>query len=64
MKKFTGKNLINLVLIALFTVFTVGSFLIDFKTGEAIFRESFSPFVKEMIMFLPLMFILIGLGDV
>lgn len=64
MKKFTGRNLINLVLIALFTIFTVGSYLTDFKTGESIFRESFLPFVKEMIMFLPLMFILIGLGDV
>ena len=64
METFFKKNRINLILIAVFTAFTVGSFVFDFGAGETIFKEHFFSFFKEMILFLPVMFILIGLGDV
>ena len=64
MKTFFKKNRLSLIFIALFAVFTIGSFVFDFGAGETIFKDHFFSFFKEMIVFLPFMFILIGLGDV
>jgi uncharacterized membrane protein YraQ (UPF0718 family) len=64
MKTFFKKNRLSLIFIALFTAFTIGSFVFDFGAGKTIFKDHFFSFFKEMIVFLPFMFILIGLGDV
>jgi len=42
----------------------MGSFAFEFNPGKVIFKDHFFSFFKEMILFLPIMFILIGLGDV
>jgi uncharacterized membrane protein YraQ (UPF0718 family) len=47
----------------LFALFVAGSWLMPFSAGMAIARN-FRMFFMEMIVFLPLMFILIGLFDV
>ncbi|MGB9696548.1 MAG: permease [Ignavibacteria bacterium] len=64
MKTFFKKNKFSLILIALFAIYTIISYMFDFRAGEIIFKEHFFSFLKEMIMFLPVMFILIGLGNV
>jgi len=64
MKQFIKNNKISLAIIGNFLIFTVLSFLFDYQPGNTIFREHFFQFLKEMIFFLPVMFILIGLGDV
>jgi len=64
MSTFLSKNRISLIFIALFTVFIICSFVFDFTSGKELFKDRFFPFFKEMILFLPVMFILIGLGDV
>ena len=64
MKDLINRNIFNLALLVLFLGFTAVSFFIDFQPGEEIFREQFMLFFREMILFLPVMFILIGLGDV
>lgn len=64
MKQFIKKNKINLVVVMAFFIFTATSFFLDYQPGKIIFRERFYPFFQEMIFFLPVMFILIGLGDV
>jgi len=64
MKTFVNKNKIALLLTLVFAAFTIVSFVFDFGEGKTIFNEHFFPFFKEMILFLPVMFILIGLGDV
>jgi len=64
MKEILNKNRINFLIISAFTVFVAVSFVANFSTGENIFIEQFYSFFKEMILFLPVMFILIGLGDV
>lgn len=64
MKEILKKNRINFLIISAFTVFVVVSFYFDYNTGKNIFKEQFYSFFKEMILFLPIMFILIGLGDV
>lgn len=64
MKEILKKNRINFLIISAFTVFVAVSFIADFSIGENIFKEQFYSFFKEMILFLPVMFILIGLGDV
>lgn len=64
MKEILKKNRINFLIISAFTVFVAVSFIVDFSIGENIFKEQFYSFFKEMILFLPVMFILIGLGDV
>ena len=64
MSEFVKKNKISLLLIISFTIFTTISYFINFETGKIIFKEHFFSFFKEMILFLPIMFIFIGLGDV
>lgn len=64
MREIIKKNKINFLIISAFTVFVAVSFVVNFPIGENIFKEQFYIFFKEMILFLPIMFILIGLGDV
>lgn len=64
MKQLIEKNKINIILIGVYAAFTALSFALDFNAGKTIYTDHFFPFFKEMILFLPFMFILIGLGDV
>jgi uncharacterized membrane protein YraQ (UPF0718 family) len=61
---FVNKNKITLLFTLIFAAFTIVSFVFDFRAGKTIFNEHLFSFFKEMILFLPVMFILIGLGDV
>ncbi|MFO7978823.1 MAG: permease [Bacteroidales bacterium] len=51
-------------MILAFTAFVMASFTLGYSPGQDIFRNQFAGFLKEMILFLPIMFILVGLGDV
>lgn len=64
MRNLFKKNWLNLSIIIAFAVFVAVSFSIDYNPGKSIFKEQFYSFFREMILFLPIMFILIGLGDV
>ncbi|HAF30694.1 MAG TPA: hypothetical protein DCG75_16755 [Bacteroidales bacterium] len=64
MKQFFIKNRISLSVLIAFLIFTGISFFADYQPGKAISKEYFFQFFKEMIFFLPIMFVLIGLGDV
>lgn len=64
MKEFLKKNKFSFLFITAFVIFTIISYYINFETGKIIFKTHFFSFFKEMIFFLPIMFILIGLGDV
>ena len=64
MKEQLKKNWFNLTIILSFTIFVALSFFVGYNPGKNIFKEQFFIFFKEMILFLPVMFILIGLGDV
>ena len=57
------KHLKKYIVPFVFLVFVACSYLFDFAAGEKI-GFNFWLFLKEMILFLPLMFILIGLFDV
>ncbi len=63
MKKFIKKHFIDIVIIILFSLFIVLSRMINFNFGETV-SKNFITFFKEMISFLPPLFILIGLFDV
>ena len=58
-----NKHLKNYVWIILFIIFSIGSYFIGFRPGLVIY-SNFNEFVIEMISFIPLLFILIGLFDV
>ncbi len=47
-----------------FSIFIAGSFYFHFNPGIEIAKDNFWDFFKEMILVLPVMFILIGLFDV
>ncbi len=64
MKNYIKKNAGNLVFIVLFVVFIIVSYVNDIPAGKAILQKNLLLFLKEMIVFLPFMFILIGLADV
>jgi uncharacterized membrane protein YraQ (UPF0718 family) len=64
MKSYIKKNTGNLVFIALFTAFVTASYILNIPSGKAIVQNNLLVFLKEMIVFLPFMFILIGLADV
>lgn len=64
MKDYLSRNKIHLAIITLFVLFVIVSWLIDYQPASTIFSVHFFPFFKQMILFLPFMFILIGLGDV
>jgi uncharacterized membrane protein YraQ (UPF0718 family) len=63
MQKYYHQNRISLFSIAGFVGFTAISYLYDLTPGKQIFTTRFIPFVREMVFFLPAMFILIGLVD-
>lgn len=62
--KYIKKNILNLIFIGLFIVFILLSYLLEYKAGIKAYEIHFKFFLVEMILFLPFMFILIGLGDV
>lgn len=64
MKQYWYKHKSSLILTIVFGLFVGLSFWLGFEPGISIGRDRFWVFTKEMILFLPLMFILIGLGDV
>jgi uncharacterized membrane protein YraQ (UPF0718 family) len=57
------KHIKNYVWVVLFIVFSVSSYLVGFRPGEIIY-SNFNEFFIEMVSFIPLLFILIGLFDV
>ncbi|MBN2805864.1 MAG: permease [Prolixibacteraceae bacterium] len=64
MKNYWKRHRTSLVFTIIFSVLISLSFITDFQPGISIGKDRFWVFLKEMILFLPLMFILIGLGDV
>jgi uncharacterized membrane protein YraQ (UPF0718 family) len=64
MKDYLKKHRLHLLVILLYTAFTAGSYAVDFQPGREIFSTNFLAFTREMFLFLPFMFILIGLADV
>jgi len=53
----------TLIIIA-FVIFCIFSVFSGFQPGVIILKNNFWPFTREMIAFLPLMFVMIGLFDV
>ncbi len=64
MKAYIKDQLANFAVIIAFIVFIIVSYAFSFKPGIEILQYNFQIFAKEIMMFLPLMFILIGLFDV
>lgn len=64
MNSYIKKNTGNLIFIGLFIAFVTASYIWDIPSGKAIVQNNLLMFLKEMIVFLPFMFILIGLADV
>jgi uncharacterized membrane protein YraQ (UPF0718 family) len=64
MKKYFKKNWVSLILILAFILFTLISYNQNFYPGKLIYKNNFLVFIKEMLLFLPIMFLLIGLADV
>ncbi len=64
MKTYFKKNKFDFAIIVAFVVFIGSSFYFHFNPGVQIFKDNFWMFLKEMILVLPVMFILIGLFDV
>lgn len=58
-----NKHLKNYAWVILFIIFSIGSYFIGFKPGVVIY-SNFNQFFIEMISFIPLLFVLIGLFDV
>lgn len=58
------KHIISIIITVLFTIFILLSYLLEYSPGMTLFKENFYPFLKEMIMFLPIMFVLIGIADI
>jgi uncharacterized membrane protein YraQ (UPF0718 family) len=63
MKAYLQKNLISLVIFLLFCLFIILSFILPIQAGLVI-KDNFIQSAVEMIGFIPLVFILIGLLDV
>ena len=64
MNNYLKKNRVNLLFVVAFAAFTIVSYIFNFQPGKTIYKDNFFLFLKEMILFLPFMFILIGLADV
>ncbi len=64
MGKILKKYKFDFPVIIAFTLFIAGSYLFKYKPGISIFQDNFWAFIKEMILALPVMFILVGLFDV
>ena len=62
--KINKTYLFDTIVLVLFTVFGIFSFSTGYKPGLEIVRDNFWTFSTEMLTFLPLMFVLIGLFDV
>ncbi len=64
MKELIKKYKFDLAVISMFTLFTGISFFAEYQSGIKLAEEDFWPFLREMIVVVPLMFILVGLFDV
>ena len=64
MKKILKKYKFDFPVIIAFLVFVTFSYYYKYNPGISIFEDNFWGFVKEMILALPIMFILVGLFDV
>jgi len=63
MKKLQFKHIKPYIWLASFAVFSVGSFLFGFDPGKTISKSFIESFI-EMIVFIPFLFIIVGLFDV
>jgi len=64
MKEIIKKNRFDLPVIIVFAAFVAISYYGNYLPGIEIFENNFWSFLKEMILALPIMFILVGLFDV
>jgi len=64
MRKLYLKYKFDLPIIVAFIVFVAISYIFNYSPGIIIFENNFWGFIKEMILALPVMFILVGLFDV
>ncbi len=64
MKTAIKKYKFAIPIITLFILFVCFSFVYKYQPGVQIFKNNFWSFLKEMIIALPVMFILVGLFDV
>ncbi|NOZ46341.1 MAG: hypothetical protein GXO79_06125 [Chlorobi bacterium] len=58
------KYFVDFTIIIAFVIFIAYSFLSGYNPGISILKDNFWVFLKEMILALPVMFILVGLFDV
>jgi uncharacterized membrane protein YraQ (UPF0718 family) len=63
MKQFFKKNKWDIMISGAFVIFVAASYVYGYSTGKAV-TLNFKMFFLEMMSFIPLMFILIGLFDV
>jgi uncharacterized membrane protein YraQ (UPF0718 family) len=64
MKKIFKKYKFDFPIIIAFAVFVAFSYYFEYNPGVSIFEDNFWEFLKEMILALPIMFVLVGLFDV
>jgi len=64
MKNISKKYKFDFPIIIAFTIFVLVSYYYKYNPGIRIFEDNFWAFLKEMILALPVMFILVGLFDV
>jgi len=64
MKKIFKKFKFDFPIIIAFIIFVMASYYYKYNPGISIFQDNFWSFLKEMILALPVMFILVGLFDV
>ena len=64
MNKYITKYKFDFTIIVAFAIFVAYSLFFQFKPGVDILKNNFWHFLKEMLIALPVMFILIGLFDV
>jgi len=62
--KYIKKHKFDFTVIIAFAIFVAYSLVFQFSPGIEMFEENFWGFLKEMLIALPVMFILIGLFDV
>ena len=62
--KYIKKHKFDLSVIFAFAIFAIYSFAAHFSPGVEIIKNNFWEFFKEMVIALPVMFVLIGLFDV
>jgi len=64
MSKILKKYKFDFPIIIAFVVFVSFSYYYKYNPGVSIFEDNFWSFIKEMILALPIMFVLVGLFDV